>query len=260
MENSLHSKNKIPNYVLVSIALVQSEIFWFYSVLYYIFRESGLVIENENTVTKAAARNRSHSAPPTSKPFTRVDFVTLDNVIEEEEEDQAQFQRRYSMPNEGTINIRARPTEEDELSGKTCPPVIWQKIRVKLGRPPVHGDPKPKSITSISPSPSPSPPTLKSSSSSSSISLKRIDSSSSSIPMKPTTDTFYSLPEDASSSSSLSNKSSIGTHIIEEPSSIPTTGTQQKKLTQKRIISKLNSAFRLHRSRSSTDLNKTNTL
>ncbi|CAO3620411.1 unnamed protein product [Mucor hiemalis] len=257
MENSLHSKKKIPNYVLVSIAVVQSEIFWFYSVLYYIFRESGLVIDSDNTVTKTAARSRSYSAPPTSKAFTRIDFVTLDDVIEEDEEERIQFQRRYSLPSEGIIKFRERPSKEDELSGTTCPPVIWQKIRVKLGRPPVHGDPKPKAMSSISPTPSPSPPSFKSSPPS--INLKRTDSASPSIPTKSTTDTLYSLSEVSSSSSLLSTKSSFSSLTIEEPSII-STGTQQKKLTQIRIISKINSAFRMRKSRSSSDLSKTKTL
>lgn len=144
MKPQHYNEKNIPKYLLISMALVQSEIYWIYSALYCVIRESGLLAEDRSTTNKSV-RYRAHSAPLRSSNiyFTNDDFVKLD---------QCETERRSSLPTP-TVNYRQRPNVHDERKGITCPPLWWQKTRVKLGRAPVRGDPKPKSIGgSISPS------------------------------------------------------------------------------------------------------------
>jgi hypothetical protein len=144
MKPQIFYEKNIPKYLLISVALVQSEICWIYSALYCVFRESGLLAPEQSAMT-ILARHRAHSAPPrpAHTVFTNDDFVKLD---------QSETERRSSLPTP-IVNYRQRPNVHDERKGTTCPPLWWQKTRVKLGRAPVHGDPKPKSIGgSVSPS------------------------------------------------------------------------------------------------------------
>jgi hypothetical protein len=130
----LHSKKRIPNYVLMSIALAQSEIYWFYSVLYCLCQASGLLNKPPSSTSATIKRSRSYSAPQALKKYNK--------ECDQEEADDNQ-ERRFSLPNEN-VNIRDRPTEKDEQADATCPPTWWQKTRVKLGQPPVRGNTKPK--------------------------------------------------------------------------------------------------------------------
>lgn len=163
MKYNLHSANKDdPSYVIISIALVHSEIFWFCSVLYHVFQTS---LATQQSIAKAKTtihkinRARSQSAPasPLKYAFKPDDYVRLDG------EGQEIALRRSSLPNPPItdINIRQRPSVSDERKGTTCPPIWWQKTRVRLGRAPVHGDAKiiidsPKQIESPKNTPPPS--------------------------------------------------------------------------------------------------------
>lgn len=276
MKNSIQSEKDKPSYMIVSIALVQSEIYWFCSVLYCVFRESGLLIEQ--AAVSSTKRNRSISAPPTTNSFKNSEFVSLKPLNEKNEEIIPNY-RRYSLPiivenlkteetvhipqamnieevieEMETVNIRPRPTIEDEQLGKTCPPVIWQKLRVKLGHAPVHGDPKPKSIRSLSSSYSTlARPTISSGAlSHSNMSINRIDSVNHSKTLVESSYTSPSLSETDSRSppSSIFSFSQSSTYSSIENVSLNT----QKLSTKRKIISKINSAFHLRKSRSSSDL------
>ncbi|KAI8879860.1 hypothetical protein K501DRAFT_256088 [Backusella circina FSU 941] len=127
--HSLNSKKHITNYVLIPFALVQSEIYWLCSVLYYIFKHSLDALEEQQDL-EDKKRRRANSAPTRSLSAPASPSL-----------------RRKSLPD---INIRHRPSVHDERRGTTCPPLWWQKTRVKLGHTPVHGDPKPIVTTIIS--------------------------------------------------------------------------------------------------------------
>ncbi|KAG2231592.1 hypothetical protein BDF21DRAFT_410543 [Thamnidium elegans] len=236
MVEYLHTDKQHPSRVIVSLALVQSEIFWFCSVLFCIFRESGLLQKPSNL--KKIKRPRAHSEPLKPKPFIKRDFVTIDN------ENHGDQQRRFSLPTE-TTEIRSRPSTRDELSGTTCPPLWWQKTRVKLGHAPVHGDPKPKSIKS-SPSSNSSSPVLMFDSPLSSPNLTKTDSNSLSISQGSMT-----------GSSSTNDTKSVMEYfspVTSTRSSTPSTdgdsssiSLSQKQSAKKRFVSKLNSAFHIHR-------------
>ncbi|CEG78020.1 hypothetical protein RMATCC62417_12684 [Rhizopus microsporus] len=117
----------ITNYVLIPLALVQSHLFWLCSAVCWVFKESGIITDDKPNIH--IKRSRAHSAPPST-----------DNATDKQLTKPAQ--RRASLP-EPISCIRSRPTAHDERKGTTCPPVWWQKTRVKLGHAPVHGDPKP---------------------------------------------------------------------------------------------------------------------
>ncbi|KAK4515793.1 uncharacterized protein ATC70_010748 [Mucor velutinosus] len=164
MRSFLHLKSNThnPNYVIISMALIQSEIYWIWSVLYYVF-QSGLATQRSlvhgTSAKKQRSRFRSQSAPasPANYVLKSDDFVQLN------EGEQEIAMRRSSLPAPSTseASIRQRPSVHDEQKGTTCPPIWWQKTRVKLGRAPVHGDAKiitdlPKQIESPLSTPSPS--------------------------------------------------------------------------------------------------------
>lgn len=235
MTKSIYTDKRHPNRVIVSLALVQSEIFWFCSVLFCIFRKSGLL--KKPSSSKKPQRPRAHSEPLAPKPFTKQDFVTMDN------ENHNNQQRRFSLPTK-TIEIRGRPSTKDELSGTTCPPIWWQKTRVKLGHAPVHGDPKPKSIKNYTSSNSPSP-SLLCDSPISSPNLTKTNSNSPSISQSSMTGSSYANDTKcaAESLSPVSSTRSLTPSADEGSSSI----SDQKQSAKKRLVSKLNSAFHIRR-------------
>ncbi|GAA5814421.1 hypothetical protein MFLAVUS_007917 [Mucor flavus] len=236
MAKSLYIDKRHPNRVIVSLALVQSEIFWLCSVLFCIFRESGLLKKPSNT--KKSQRPRAHSEPLASKPFAEQDFVTMDN------ENHDNQQRRFSLPTE-SIEIRNRPSTKDELSGTTCPPLWWQKTRVKLGHAPVHGDPKPK-LRKNSLSSNSSSPSLICDSPISSPNLTKTNSNSPSISQRSMTGSSYvnDTKYTAESPSPVPSTRSLTPSTDEGTSSI---SSDQKQSTKKRLVSKLNSAFHIRR-------------
>lgn len=119
-------KNPFPHYLIIPIALVQSQLYWICSAVCWVFKESGIIHEEQKS-TISVKRIRAKSEP-TSRPRHRIT--------------KKPSRRRVSLP-EPSISVRNRPTVHDELNGTTCPPVWWQKTRVRLGHTPVHGDPKP---------------------------------------------------------------------------------------------------------------------
>ncbi|KAI8636848.1 hypothetical protein BD408DRAFT_486641 [Parasitella parasitica] len=142
MKSTLHPKSSksSPSYIIISVALVQSEIYWICSVLYYVF-QSGLATQQLLTnSTNTRNRRRSQSVP--ISPSRNV--LTSDDYLQLNQEEQELALRRASLPTFSTMenSIRQRPSVHDEQNGTTCPPVWWQKTRVKLGRAPVHGDAK----------------------------------------------------------------------------------------------------------------------
>lgn len=135
MKPSLNTKTPISNYLLLPLAIIQSEIFWFYSAVYCLLLES-VITHKQSTPLRQELRHRSLSDP-------QIKFDDKDNNAKDSikltEEEKAKALRRESLP-EPSLHIRHRPTIHDELNGITCPPVWWQKTRVKFGHTPVHSD------------------------------------------------------------------------------------------------------------------------
>ncbi|KAI8984586.1 hypothetical protein BDF20DRAFT_397590 [Mycotypha africana] len=145
MKFSILSTRKLfPEYVIISIALLQSEIFWICSVVYHVLISR---FPNQTTPTAApiirdnGSRNRAESAPPIlangaaekkGRNITYCKSIT-ENVNKEVSTRRASLDDIKSLP-----SFRVRPSIHDERTGTTCPPIWWQKTRVKLRRPPTH--------------------------------------------------------------------------------------------------------------------------
>jgi hypothetical protein len=135
MKSSYKSKPQITNYLLLPLAIIQSEIFWFYSVVYCLLLDS-TKIQKYPTPLHQELRHRSISDP-------QIIFhkeVNNDDITKLTEEERNIALRRESLPLPVLKNIRHRPSIHDELNGTTCPPVWWQKTRIKFGHTPVRVD------------------------------------------------------------------------------------------------------------------------
>ncbi|GAN08064.1 hypothetical protein MAM1_0187d07571 [Mucor ambiguus] len=255
------------------MALIQSEIYWIYSILYYVFQSS--LATQQSFVHGASTKDqrgrlRSQSAPasPANYVLKYNDFVQLS----EEEQENALRRSSLPMPSNGERSIRERPSVHDEQKGTTCPPIWWQKTRVKLGRAPVHGDAKtiaesPKQIESPTNTPSPSlihfkEPVVKRSNTT----LISVTPTVNSPLLTPRSSTFPLSPTPSNSNSSLSPPS-IYTITEEEmnlsrqasENSEPTISEHQQQRVKK-FMSKLNTALKSiphhHRRNNSSDSKK----
>lgn len=235
MESPLsYHQQQQPNRIIISLALVQSELFWLCSAFFCIFQESGLI---KKPIIKPIkhSRTRSHSEP--------LQLLT-EETMKTKKDRKAQAHRRLSLPTEtsedasaAVVEIRKRPTTQDELTGTTCPPIWWQKTRVMLGHAPVHGDPKPRSIHKPAPSSSIHLTQIETNCSS----HQRMSASSSSTSFSSVatnnSKSIYSLSPVASGSSALSSQSA------------PSISSSTKRHSAaKKLVTKLNSAFRLRKS------------
>ncbi|KAI9477733.1 MAG: hypothetical protein EXX96DRAFT_567988 [Benjaminiella poitrasii] len=127
MKSRIQAKDNNPNYLIISLALIKSEVFWICSVLWCVLRGLPLLPKEKPAVHVIYKRKIK------SKPI----FPTIENTPKP---NNADHYRRMSLP--VSVHIRSRPSIHDEINGTTCPPIWWQKTRVKLGRAPVHGDPR----------------------------------------------------------------------------------------------------------------------
>lgn len=281
MKSFLHSKSSKdnPSYVIISMALVQSEIYWICSVLYHVF-QSGLAaqqsIVNGTSTKEQKSRLRSQSAPASPTHYV----LKSDDIVQLNEEEQEIALRRSSlpMPSTGEGSIRQRPSVHDELKGTTCPPIWWQKTRVKLGRAPVHGDAKliadsPKQIESSTNTPPPS----------SSIHSEEVDittvvkrnnttpvsvSSTVNSPLlSPRSGTFPLSPSPSSAHNSASSPSiyTIDEEVVNlsrptSEDSVPAMSEHQRQQRVKKFMTKLNTALKSiphhHRRNNSLDSKK----
>lgn len=228
MKASFHSKQDNPNRVVVSIAVVQSELFWVCSVIFCLLRESRLISEKPKiTIT----RTRAYSSPSKSpRQFKEEEFVKL---IEGGDNEINPIKRRSSLPTDA-VGFRLRPSMQDELVGNTCPPVWWQKTRVKLGHSAIHGDPKPTKVVSNTLTPSTS--TL-SAGVSSPIFTPNYTESQKLPTMSPSmADSKYLL-----SLAPVSTRTSVQSCSSAESGSL-----NEKQSAKKKLMSKLNAALQSH--------------
>ncbi|KAG2202411.1 hypothetical protein INT47_008882 [Mucor saturninus] len=236
MKTLFHSKDDNPNYVVVSIALVQSELFWMCSVIFCLLRESKLLNERPKTST---ARNRAYSESGTSSSHSKKSgHIKIDNcIILNEHDETSKLRRRLSLPNE-VVKFRLRPSAEDELVGNTCPPLWWQKTRVKLGHAAVHGDSNyTKSASS----------TLRSSASISSIESLPISDLSSPCGASLRSSTVFTSVNDNNYTISLAPISTRKS--IQSCSSADSALLNEKQSTKRKLMSKLNTALLSHYNR-----------
>lgn len=260
------------------MALLQSEIYWICSVLYHVF-QSGLATQQSlihgKSTKEQGSRLRSQSAPasPASYILKSDDFVHLN------EEEQENALRRSSLPAPSTSegSIRQRPSIHDEQKGTTCPPIWWQKTRVKLGRAPVHGDAKiiadsPKQIDSPTNTPSPSlihfkEPIVPNSAKRNNTTPIPVTPIVNSPILTPRSSTFPLSPTPSNANNSLSppsiftiNEEEVTLSRQASENSVPAISEHQQQQRVKKFMSKLNTALKSiphhHRRNNSSDSKK----
>ncbi|KAL9545388.1 hypothetical protein MBANPS3_007180 [Mucor bainieri] len=263
MKSLLHSKSSTsnPSYVIISMAL------------------SGLATQQSlvhgKSTREQRSRLRSQSAPasPANYVLKSDDFVQLN----EEEQENALRRSSLPVPSNGGGIIRQRPSVHDEQKGTTCPPIWWQKTRVKLGRAPVHGDAKaiaesPKQIES--PTNTPSPSMIHFREPAAPIVVKRNNTTPVSITptvnsplLTPRSNTFPLSPTPSNANSALSppsiytiNEEEANLSRQASESSVPAISEHQQQQRVKKFMSKLNTALKSiphhHRRNNSSDSKK----
>lgn len=244
------SESKPPNYLLLPLAIIHSEIFWVYSAVYCLLLEP--VTRKQSSTLKTPLcqelRHRSLSDPQ----------MKTNNKGQLTEKEKKRALRRESLPESSLYHnnmIRHRPTVLDELKGTTCPPAWWQKTRLRFGHPPVNTIDKGIEEESII-------PISRSSSNNTFVNTKRT--------LSPATSSIFTPTHSSKSSfSSSSSKRFLSAHNESEmttPPLSPQLSTQstnssvpsskpEKKF--KKMLKKLNTALHhiphAHRKNSSSD-------
>ncbi|KAI8364432.1 hypothetical protein BD560DRAFT_403137 [Blakeslea trispora] len=121
MNTPIRKEQGLTKYMLMSLALLQSEVYWLCSVFYCLFHPTQGSTQKPNFI-------KVH-------PLT-----TRQTKLKEEEEKEEEQEEQEEQEKQVKMGIRTRPTVIDELQGTTCPPVWWQKTRTRLGKPAVPGD------------------------------------------------------------------------------------------------------------------------
>lgn len=235
MKLSFYSKQDSPNCVVVSIALVQSELFWMCSVIFCLLRESKLLEHPRPLKT----RTRAYSEPSTSSSQLKKDNY----VILNEHDEVIEVKRRLSLPTE-VIGFRLRPSAEDELVGNTCPPLWWQKTRVKLGHTAIHSSSKPTKSVKIALTPSIS---------TSSVESLSTNNLSSSCSTSQKSSVILPLVNDSKYTFSLSPTSTR--RSVQSCSSAESASLNEKQSAKRKLMSKLNAAIQLHYNRRKQSMN-----
>ncbi|KAK4510991.1 uncharacterized protein ATC70_012195 [Mucor velutinosus] len=123
-------------YLIITAALLKAEVYWVCSAISCLYHS-----------TTSSTISTQIKAPPDSSIVTGQIIITaVDNQPDSEEDatqlselEQHTAHRRLSLPlltvddGDGCYDgIRYRPSAADEMTGTTCPPVWWQKAKIKL--------------------------------------------------------------------------------------------------------------------------------
>ncbi|KAI7907455.1 uncharacterized protein BX663DRAFT_547184 [Cokeromyces recurvatus] len=133
--NSSQFKGGTPNQLIVYLAFILAKIYWIYSVLYYVLKETGLLHNKKETLitpSPSVIHHHHHKRRTKSDPTCSVTKHTTEakEFIHRQRNANNTSYRRMSLPS----HVHYRPSAQDERDGTTCPPVWWQKTRVKLRR------------------------------------------------------------------------------------------------------------------------------
>ncbi|KAL9539138.1 hypothetical protein MBANPS3_010442 [Mucor bainieri] len=116
-----------PSYLIITAALFKAEVYWVCSAISCLYHSTTL--------------GRSIAAHPTSSYDSTADdrSNSEDDATQLSEMEQRTAHRRLSLPllvvedDDSSYNaIRYRPSAADEMTGTTCPPVWWQKAKIKM--------------------------------------------------------------------------------------------------------------------------------
>lgn len=132
---SLQDKEQ-PSYLIITAALLKAEVYWVCSAISCLY----------HSTTSSKSIPTHPTAPHDNSKITDQIIITAIDDPSDSEHDATQLNemehhtahRRLSLPlpvmddDDGNDDIRYRPSAADEMTGKTCPPVWWQKAKIKL--------------------------------------------------------------------------------------------------------------------------------
>lgn len=132
---SLQDKEQ-PSYLIITAALLKAEVYWVCSAISCIY----------HSTTSSKSLPTHPTTPHDNRKITDQIIITAIDDPSDSEHDATQLNemehhtahRRFSLPlptiddDDGNDGIRYRPSATDEMTGKTCPPVWWQKAKIKL--------------------------------------------------------------------------------------------------------------------------------
>lgn len=134
---SLFDKEQ-PSYLIITAALLKAEVYWVCSAISCLYHSTTI----RRPIPAHPTASYSNNEKITDQIIiTAVDDQSDDNkdATQLSEMEQQTAHRRLSLPllivedsDSDHDGIRYRPSAADEMTGTTCPPVWWQKAKIKL--------------------------------------------------------------------------------------------------------------------------------
>lgn len=132
---------KQPSYLIITAALLKAEVYWVCSAISCLYHST--TTNNRSASTHLTAPHKRNAAVPDQIIITAVDDPSdsQEDPTQLNAMEQHTAHRRLSLPllivddddDDSSYNgIRYRPSAADEMTGTTCPPVWWQKAKIKL--------------------------------------------------------------------------------------------------------------------------------
>ncbi|GAN08842.1 hypothetical protein MAM1_0227c08359 [Mucor ambiguus] len=126
-----------PSYLIITAALLKAEVYWVCSAISCLYH---------STTTSKLISTHPTTSYDSSKVTDQIIITAVDDRPDNEDDatqlneiEQHTAHRRLSLPllvvedDDGDHDgIRYRPSVTDEMTGTTCPPVWWQKAKIKL--------------------------------------------------------------------------------------------------------------------------------
>ncbi|KAI9481424.1 MAG: hypothetical protein EXX96DRAFT_608131 [Benjaminiella poitrasii] len=128
--------------LVLSFALLKAKVFWLYSAICCcLFSKEPALISSRRNMTicntqhkiKAAAAEEEGQLQQLS---STCDLLQTENIEKSVCQLLDPVVSAVDLPSLDRPSIRTRPTLLDERQGTTCPPIWWQKARIKLKRTP----------------------------------------------------------------------------------------------------------------------------
>ncbi|KAG2192460.1 hypothetical protein INT46_008897 [Mucor plumbeus] len=124
-----HFNQEKPSYLIITVALLKAEVFWVCSAISCLYHSTKSIPTNQITF-----HNIDNNIPQDIIISVTDESDIKEDTIQLSEKEHYTAHRRLSLPSLAVNDngIRHRPSAEDEMNGTTCPPVWWQKAKIKL--------------------------------------------------------------------------------------------------------------------------------